>query len=142
MVICTKPDIILVDRLWSAYQWPERNLPMRYMTVEKLSRFPVQAVYVSDVERTWKRPTRAWDYGRVRHFYERARQNFDEQPITIDNECDEPRIYPIPIVTDGHHRLAGAHLAGKRTILAHYGGCVDLLRYLMGARKTRPKGCT
>ena len=37
-----------------------------------------------------------------------------------------------------HHRLAASHLAGAKTILANYGGRIDLLRYLTGARKTCP----
>jgi hypothetical protein len=129
---------LLVERLWALYAWPERNLPMRKMTIEKLLTYRVQPVYVSDAERTRKQPTRSWDYGRIRHFYERLLAGDTLDAIEVDNECIFNRIYPEPILLDGHHRLAASHLASTRIILASYGGRVDLLRYLTGARKTCP----
>ena len=133
-----RPDRVLVDRLWALYAWPEHNLPMRGMTVEKLLRYRAQTRYVSDDARTRKRPTRAWDYGRIRHFYERLLAGETLDAIEVDNVCDRGRIYPVPDLLDGHHRLAASHLAGARVILVSYGGRVDLLRYLTGARKTCP----
>ncbi len=132
------PSRVIVERLWSLYPWPERNLPMRRMTVERLLTYPAQPVYVSDEARTRKQPTRAWDYGRVRHFYERLVAGETLDPIELDNECGPEWIYPIPVVLDGHHRLAASHLVNAPIILASYGGRVDLLRYLTGHRKTCP----
>lgn len=132
------PSRLHVERLWTLYTWPEWNLPMRGMTIEKLLTYRAQPDYVSDAERTRKQPTRAWDYGRIRHFYERLLTGETLDAIEVDNECDFGRIYPVPILLDGHHRLAASHLAGARIILASYGGRVDLLRYLTGARKTCP----
>ena len=129
---------VLVARLWEAYPWPERNLPMRKMTVAKLLIYPAQPAYVSDLERTRKKPTRAWDYGRVRHFYERLLAGETLDAIQVDNKCDGGHIYPVPVLLDGHHRLAASHLAGAPIILVSYGGRLDLLRYLTGARKTCP----
>jgi len=111
---------------------------MRTMTIEKLLTYPAQPVYISDEARTRKQPTRAWDYGRIRFFYEQLLAGVTLDAINVDNECDHGRIYPEPIVLDGHHRLAASHMAGAKVILANYGGRLDLLRYLTGARKTCP----
>ena len=129
---------VLVDRLWALYSWPEWNLPMRGMTTAKLLTYRAQPTYVSDAKRTRKQPTRAWDYGRIRFFYEQILAEAALDAIEIDNVCGHGYIYPVPIVLDGHHRLAASHLAGARIILASYGGRIDLLRYLTGARKTCP----
>jgi hypothetical protein len=133
-----KLDRLLVARLWDLYAWPEFNLPMREMTVEKLLRYCAQPTYVSDDARTLKRPTRSWDYGRIRHFYEQLMAGKELDAIEVDNRCDYGCIYPEPVLIDGHHRLAASHLAGARIVLASYSGRVDLLRYLTGARKTCP----
>lgn len=129
---------VLVERLWALYAWPEQNLPMRGMTIGKLLTYPAQPIYVSDEARTRKQPTRAWDYGRIRHFYERLLDGATLDAIEVDNECDFGRIYPVPVLIDGHHRLAASHLAGTTIIPVSYGGRIDLLRYLTGARKTCP----
>ncbi len=129
---------VIVERLWALYAWPEGMLPMQGMTVAKLLTYRSQPEYVSDEARTIKQPKRAWDYGRIRHFYERLLAGDTLDPIEIDNVCDGGRIYPEPIVNDGHHRLAASHLAGTRFILASYGGRVDLRRYLTGHRSTVP----
>ena len=131
-------DKVIVERLWSLYAWPEWNLPMRGMTVEKILTYCAQPDYVSDEARTRKRPSRAWDYGRIRFFYEQCLAGVTLDAIEVDNVCGHGHIYPEPTVLDGHHRLAASHLAGARVILASYGGRVDLLRYLTGARKTCP----
>ena len=132
------PDKLHVERLWELYTWPEWNLPMRGMTIVKLLTYRTQPDYVSEKARTRKQPTRAWDYGRIRFFYERLLAGDPLDAIEVDNVCGNGRIYPEPLVLDGHHRLAASHLAGARIILASYGGRVDLLRYLTGARKMCP----
>jgi hypothetical protein len=129
---------VIVERLWALYSWPEFNLPMRKMTIAKLLTYPAQPVYVSDEARTRKQPTRAWDYGRIRFFYEQLGEGVTLDAIEVDNECNYGRIYPVPILLDGHHRLAASHLAKAPTIRVSYAGRVDLLRYLTGARKTCP----
>lgn len=131
-------DKLLVARLWALYTWPEWNLPMRKMTVGKLLKYRSQSAYVSDDARTVKQPTRAWDYGRIRFFYEQLLAERTLDAIEVDNICGRGVIYPEPALIDGHHRLAASHLAGARIILASYSGRVDLLRYLTGARKTCP----
>ena len=134
----TAPSKLLVERLWALYRWPERGLPMRTMTLKKLLRYRSQAAYVSDEARTRKQPTRAWDYGRIRFFCEQLLAGVTLDAIDVDNECGDEFIYPEPVLLDGHHRLAASHLAGVKIILANYGGRIDLLRYLTGARKTCP----
>jgi len=127
-------NVILVDRLWALYAWPEWKLPMKGMTVDRLQSYQVQAEYIND------RPegVSPWDYGRIRFFYNELLAGRELDPIEIDNVCDGGRIYPIPVLNDGHHRLASSHLASARVIRANYGGRVDLLRYLTGRRKTCP----
>lgn len=134
----SRPDKLLVARLWTLYAWPEWSLPMRKMTVQKLLRYRAQPKYISDDTRTRKQPARRWDYGRIRFFYERLLASETLEPVDVDNRCDYGHIYPEPVLLDGHHRLAASHLANAPTILANYGGRVDLLRYLTGARKTCP----
>lgn len=129
---------VLVGRLWAHYAWPERKLPMRKMTIAKLLTYTAQPVYVSDEARAHRQPTRAWDYGRIRFFYEQLLTGVRLDAIEVDNECNWGRIYPVPVLLDGHHRLGAAHLAGTRTIRVSYAGRLDLLRYLTGARKTCP----
>jgi len=129
---------VIVKRLWDLYAWPELQLPMQSMTVAKLLRYQRRPTYVSDLVRSRKQPSLAWDYGRIRFFYEQLLAGVTLDAIEVDNECDWGRIYPIPILLDGHHRLAAAHLAGSERILVSYGGRLDLLRYLTGARKTCP----
>ena len=136
--ICVHVDKLLVARLWELYAWPERSLPMRKMTIAKILTYCAQPTYVSDHARTVKQPTRAWDYGRIRFFYEQLLAGVTLDAIQVDNVCNGGRIYPEPILLDGHHRLAASHLAGTRIIRASYGGRTDLLRYLTGARKTCP----
>jgi hypothetical protein len=109
------------------------------MTIAKLLTYHAQPVYVSDYERTKKQPTRAWDYGRIRHFYECLLTGEPLDAIEVDNECAFGQIYPVPILLDGHHRLAASHLAGAPIILVNYGGRLDLLRYLTGKRETCPE---
>lgn len=131
-------DELLVARLWQLYEWPEWNLPMRRMTIAKLLRYRSQPDYVSDMERTRKQPPLTWDYGRIRFFYEQLLAGKKLDAIEVDNVCDGGRIYPEPVLIDGHHRLAASHLAGARLIRASYAGRIDLLRYLTGTRKTCP----
>lgn len=111
---------------------------MRKMTVAKLLTYPAQPTYVSDAARTRKQPTRAWDYGRIRFFYEQLLTGVTLDAIEVDNECAWGRIYPVPVLLDGHHRLAASHLAQASTIRVRYAGRLDLLRYLTGVRKTCP----
>jgi hypothetical protein len=132
-------DLLLVERLWKLYAWPESTLPMRGMTPEKIRRYPVQAEYVSDDERTWTQPPRRWDYGRIRYFYDLLNAGGSVDPIDVDNVCEGSCVYPELALLDGHHRLAGAYLAKVKTIPAHYGGRSDLLKYLTGKSRRCPE---
>lgn len=93
---------------------------------------------MSDEARSRKQPFRAWDYGRIRFFYEQLLAGETLDAIEVDNRCDHGRVYPEPILLDGHHRLAASHLANARSIRVIYGGRIDLLRYLTGARRICP----
>lgn len=76
--------------------------------------------------------------GRVLHFAEVLAAGEEVDPISVDCECDRHNIYPVPVLLDGYHRLAGAVLAGAENLPAVYGGRVDLLNYLTGKRRNRP----
>ena len=128
--------LILVDRFWDLYTqyWPSHFLVK--LTVEKLVKYKAQPKYVSDDARTWKQPSRAWDIGRVRFFYEELLAGKTVDPIMIDNVCEGGNVEPS--LLDGHHRLVASRLARVPTIPADYSGRVDLLNYLTGKRKTCP----
>lgn len=113
---------------------------MKTMTPERLKRYRVQSKYVSDDWRTVNhdKVTRAWDYGRIRHFFEELKAGRPVDPIMLDNVCSGMHIYPEPALIDGHHRLAASWLAKVPTIPAHYSGRVDLLEYLTGVRQVAP----
>lgn len=85
--------------------------------------------------------------GRVRYFVERLRSGLELDPIEV---CYLPAThsisgfqtmggYPEFFLGDGHHRFVASLYMGMDTILATYSGREDLLRYLMGKRKTCPK---
>ena len=111
---------------------------MKGFTVQKLLKYKAQPKYVSDDARSLLYGFRARDYGRVRFFYEQLTAGKELDPIVVDNECSQYNVYPVPILIDGHHRLAASHLAAAKTIPANYSGRVDLLNYLTGKRKTAP----
>jgi len=111
----TNPDKLHVERLWDLYTWPEWSLPMRGMTINKLLAYRTQPAYVSDEERTRRQPTRAWDYGRIRFFYEQLLAGEALDAIEVDNVCAHRRIYPEPIV------LGWTSSAGSGASL----GCAD-----------------
>jgi hypothetical protein len=128
-------DIILVDRLWSAYDWPEDFFSMEKISATHLDQFVMQTRWSATKSRT-----DAWNYGRVRFFYDQLKRGIALDPITIDNVTHMGTIYPYPILVDGHHRLAAAYLAHSKTIEALYQGRIDLLNFLTGKRKTCPGG--
>jgi len=129
---------VIVKRLWHLYAWPELQLPMQSMTVAKLLRYQRRPTYVSDLVRSRKQPSLAWDYGRIRFFYEQLLAGVTLDAIEVDNVCQGGRILPEPQVLDGHHRLAASHLAATEHIAVEYAGRLDLLRYLTGARASVP----
>jgi len=77
-----------------------------------------------------------WHIGRVIYFINDPSRI---TPISMDNDCHGSRIYPIPIIDDGHHRFAAILYLGLPKFEAYYSGRTDVLRYLQGKRKTKPK---
>lgn len=61
-----------------------------------------------------------------------------ETPIVMDNHCYGGKVYPLPTIMDGWHRLFAHKLLKREKIAVSYGGRVDLLNYLSGKRKTPP----
>lgn len=80
------------------------------------------------------RRDRGYHTRRIRWFWQRFRYGHDVDPISVHGDIDG-----VPWLHDGHHRFAGALLAGAERIPASFGGRLDLLRYLQGRRKTRPE---
>lgn len=60
-------------------------------------------------------------------------------PISIDNQCNNGMVYPIPVVLDGWHRIFAHRIVGSERLRVSYGGRTDLLRYLTGKRKRPPQ---
>ena len=131
-----RTEHVLVDRLWSLYAWPVWILPMRGVTLKTLQRYPSQPYYATDYNRTYPRN---WHYGRIRFFVDELLDGRVLDPIEIDNVCDGGYVYPVVDLVDGHHRLAASRLTRTKTILAHYGGRVDLLNYLKGRSNICPR---
>lgn len=77
--------------------------------------------------------------GRIHYFVQCLQDGIKLDPISIDNDCGHNLILPIPVVLDGNHRFIAHIILGIPRIPAHYGGRVDLLRYLEGKRMTPPK---
>lgn len=76
--------------------------------------------------------------GRVLYFAEVLAAGDAVDPIILDCECDRWNIYPVPVLIDGYHRLAGALLSGAETLPAIFSGRVDLLNYLTGEAEEVP----
>lgn len=79
-----------------------------------------------------------YDLGRIAFFRDEFKAGRQPPPISVDCHCERGWVYAEPVVLDGHHRLAGAMLAGAKRIGIKFGGRLDLLSYLMGRRKTCP----
>lgn len=132
----SKVDKLLVDRLTSLYTPANRLASLGEATLTECRAARVRACY--EHEESIERHSRSWHLGRVRYFVEELERGAGLTPIVVDNLCSNGRIYPEPIVIDGHHRLIASKLTGAPIILAEYSGRIDLLRYLTGHRKTCP----
>jgi len=72
---------------------------------------------------------REWHIGRIIYFINDPSRI---TPIFIDNYCHRShygsRIYPTPIIDDGHHRFAAILYLGLPKFKACYSGRIDVLR--------------
>lgn len=133
------PDIVIATRLWRLYRNEWADALREGLTAKKLREYALMPEYREDAPRWFSTPAeRAWDLGRIRYFYERIVTGQGVDPIDVDNICAHGRVYPIPTVIDGHHRLIAAVVARAR-IPMQYGGRVDLRDYLTGRRRRPPK---
>ena len=80
-----------------------------------------------------------YDVGRISYFMAWFQNSVPVDPISIDCYTNRGHVYANPVILDGWHRLAAAHLTNTARIRATFGGRLDLLRYLQGQRKTRPE---
>lgn len=126
-----KIDHLLVRRFTRLYSWWFDESLYKGLKLKDLLRHEPILEFASEA----KRPDDLkWHLGRVRHFYDELLLGRDLDPVTVDNECHGSHIYAVPLLIDGHHRLAGYWFARRRTIPAYYSGRVDLLEYLTGKR--------
>lgn len=78
-----------------------------------------------------------WHAARIRYLLRHPEEL--EQPIEVDCECYNDRVFPIPDIRDGWHRYY-AHLHRKRTTInATFSGLVTLLEYLTGESDKAPE---
>lgn len=120
---------ILVARLaeWSD---PWQTMQISPHVYRRRAVLPIE-VYRSDPgicdgkDRGWWRTT-FYHRGRALYFAELLAAGEVIEPISIDCECWGRTIYPVPVLIDGFHRLAGALLAGVEKLPATFGGRVDL----------------
>lgn len=89
----------------------------------------------SDTEEIIQNP--AWHAARIMYLLKNPQ--LLEDPISIDNQCNNGMVYPIPIILDGWHRIFAHRILGSEKLQVFYGGRVDLLRYLAGKRKKPPQ---
>jgi hypothetical protein len=74
--------------------------------------------------------SKEWHLGRIKFLYHRL-DNLE--PIEVQNRCEGSYQFPIPVITDGRHRLLASIAKGCRTIDISYFGMDSLLDYLTGA---------
>ena len=123
-----KIDHILVDRLAAIYR-PWDQIGVCPAEVRGFPATQFQPMEQRDHD---------YDIGRVLYFRNLVQAGAEVEPIQMDNVCEGDRVYPEPLLLDGHHRLCGYILAGAKTVPTLYGGRVDLLHFLTGKRKSCP----
>jgi hypothetical protein len=125
-------DHVLVDRLVELYD-PFLRVAEPLWKKEKW--IPkIQKAKPEPYDQSLGSASTRWHAGRIKWFMDPAHKI---DAIEIDNEW--ATYTPVGIVlTDGHHRLCAAVLLGLKKIPASYSGCIAMLRYLKGLRKTQP----
>ncbi len=137
VILAPLVDLILVERLRRVY-WPQEIFEM-YRLERVLRAKPVEHFIPED---NVKCRNALYDLGRVHYFYRRLHGGGCVDPISLETEVPFGRLgspvdWGSPIITDGHHRFAAAVLARKRRIPATFGGVVEQLEWLTGARPFR-----
>lgn len=109
--------------------------------IKKMGEFEAVPSFVPDNARNpykWQE-CEAYNFGRVIHFINEIKAGKEIDPITLDCACINGHVLPDPLIIDGWHRFA-AHVIAKAPIIrASFSGRVDLLKYLIGKRKTCPQ---
>lgn len=72
--------------------------------------------------------------GRLAYFVRLLKSGESLTPIEVDNRCDNSQVYPEAIILDGHHRFGASLLVNEPKIPISYGGCIDVLEWLIGVR--------
>lgn len=126
-----KPAILLVHRLQALWD------PLDALCLIQDTSW-LEAVRPLAKYRVEDRRGLAYHQRRIRYFVDLLRAGQELDPISVDNACNGMHIYPIPVLLDGNHRLIASIIEKRETIPAHYGGRIDLLRYLEGKRKSLP----
>lgn len=71
-----------------------------------------------------------WHAGRVKYLANHP--ELLDDPISVDCECMNNRVLPMPIIIDGWHRFFAHLVIGKKTIRATFGGLEDVREFLDG----------
>lgn len=124
-------DVIQVRRLLALYD-PYSALGLSADT-SWIAEVKPQSKFIDGVERSLSYHRR-----RIRFFVDMLKSDEILDPITIDNDCHNGRVYPYPIVLDGHHRFIAHLVLNRRFMAVLYSGRTDVLSFLKGRRKTAP----
>lgn len=129
----TEPDMVLLDRLKEVV----RN-PFNALGVEAGANWKSMKPYTRYRADTSKhRDCDGYHYGRIRYFLDQFNDQKKVHPVQVDTRWN----YHTPTgldLLDGHHRLAGAILAGVTKIPVDYSGPIDALPWLRGETDNRP----
>jgi hypothetical protein len=90
-----------------------------------------------DMRSDWDRDE-AYHLGRVRYFMDQFAAQAEVDPIHIDARWNRYNPEDLELL-DGHHRLAGAFLAGVPVIPAACSGPVEMIEWLEGKHDNKPE---
>lgn len=124
--------MVLLDRLKEVVHDPFNALGVAHETNWKTVH--PYTKYRSDDS---KKRNEGYHLGRIRYFLDQFNDQKKVHPVQVDTRWN----YHTPTgldLLDGHHRLAGAILAGVTKIPVDYSGPIDALPWLRGETDNRP----
>lgn len=132
-----RPVQLLLHRLNAMYGWKD-NFYFRKGR-RSYDKYPAVSAFIDEADRKHDYESIAWHMGRVRFFIEKLEAGKKLDPIHVDNYCGYDRIYPEPIIVDGHHRFIASKVTKQKYIWALYSGRTDVRDYLEGKTRRPPK---
>ena len=128
---------LIVKRLCALWS-PWSALDIEECTDTKWVKFFLMDLHPQTEFRDFDQRSVLYHLRRINYFVRQLQAGVALDPIVVDNMCYGSRVYPTPVVDDGNHRLIAYILTDTAKVPAHYGGRVDLLRYLEGKKKSFP----